>query len=157
MPTKLLSLEEFTAKYNGKYLEFNNDQYKNQCMDLFWAYLKEVLGIDPTPYRGWGTAKNCYNSFYKIKNAVNHFNRIPNTPNGVPKKGDIVFWGTYPSVTGFAGHVAIYVEGNVWIFVSFDQNYPTGAPCIFYKHGSNKVFHGYRGVMGWWSPKNVSP
>ena len=132
----------FTTKYNGRFLEFNGDQYRNQCMDEFWAYLKEVLNVDPTPYRGWGTAKRCYLNFNNIKGASANFIRIPNTPTGVPQKGDIIFWGTYPFVTGFAGHVAIIENANVNTLISFDQNWPTYSPCHFQKHS-------YKGVMGW--------
>jgi cell wall-associated NlpC family hydrolase len=115
-------------------------------MDLFWAYLQEVLNIDPTPYRGWGSAKNCYNNFYRIKDASKYFNKIKNSPNNQPKKGDIVFWGTYPFVTGLAGHVAMYEGGNLYSLIGFEQNYPTKSPCRFVKHS-------YKGVMGWLSPK----
>jgi hypothetical protein len=138
----LISHDSFIKKYAGKFLEFNGDQYKNQCMDLFWAYQKEVQGVNPTPFRGWGTAKNCYNNFHKIPGASKQYIKIANTPNNIPKKGDIPFWGTYPFVTGFAGHVAIYDEGGVMRFVTFDQNYPTYAPCRLTQHS-------YKGVMGW--------
>lgn len=149
----MITFDAFIAKHKGYFREYNGDIYRHQCMDLFWLYLKEVLGIDPRPYQGWGTAKNCYNNFEKIKDSSKYFVKIQNTPNNTPQKGDIVFWGTYLGVTGFAGHVGVYSDGNLYTFISFDQNYPTGQPCKLVQHGSNKWFHGYRGVMGWLHPK----
>jgi hypothetical protein len=137
-----MTFDTFCTKYNGKFLEYNNDQYLFQCMDLFWAYLTEVLGIDPSPYRGWGTAKNCYNNFINIKEASSNFTRIANGPTNAPVKGDIVFWGWYPLVTGWAGHVAICSGAGSMAFISFDQNYPTKSPCKYTNHS-------YKGVMGW--------
>lgn len=144
-----MTFEDFYFKWNGKPLEFNHDGIENQCMDLFYQYLQDVIGIDPKPFQGWGSAKNCYNNFDNIKGASKIFTKIKNDPNNVPKRGDVVFWGTYPGVTGFAGHVGIFYQGDLYTVWSFDQNYPTGSPCAFVKHGTNKVFHGYRGVMGW--------
>ena len=134
--------QAFINKWSGKYLEYNGDQYKFQCMDLFWQYIKDVWGIQTAPFQGHGTAKKCFNavntSLPRFKNVI----KIMNTPNNVPQKGDVVFWGFYPGVTGLAGHVAIYNGGNVWNFVSFDQNYPTRSVCHLQSHS-------YRGVMGW--------
>lgn len=148
-----MTLDQFVTKYQGRYLEYNNDIYKNQCLDLFWQYLKEVLGIDPRPYQGWGSAKNVYNNTYRIKDFNKNFTKVANGPNNIPKKGDAIFWGTYPGVTGWAGHVAIYLKGDLYIVYSFDENYPTGSRCAIVKHGYNKLFHGYRGVMGWFHKK----
>ena len=142
----LMTHDQFTKKYNGRFVEFNNDGNKNQCMDLMRQYVKEVYGIDPyKAIPAAPTAKACFNNFKSNQ----YFTKILNTPNGIPKQGDIIFWGTYPTVTGLAGHVAIYDKGDVYTLISFDQNYPTGKPCLFVKHGSNKWLHGYRGVLGW--------
>ena len=137
-----MTFDAFTTKYNGKYIDYDG-KFGAQCVDLFLQYLKEVIGIDPRPFQGWGTAKNIFNSFDKIKD--NHFKKILNTPTGVPQKGDILFWGTYPLVTGWAGHVAVFGSGDANNIISFDQNYPTNSPCHFYKHS-------YKGVMGWLTP-----
>lgn len=143
-----MTFDQFIEAHTNHFLEYNNDQYKFQCMDLFWVYLKEVLAIDPRPYQGWGTAKNCYNNTQNIKGFSSHFTLVQNTPTNIPHNGDIVFWKTYPFVTGLAGHVAIFKEGGVYSFLSFDQNYPTNSPCHLQPHS-------YRGVIGWFSPKKV--
>lgn len=144
-----MTRDEFFNYFNGKYWEFNNDQFKFQCMDIFWQYLVDVLKIDPAPYQGWGTAKNVYLNASKIRDFSKYFDLVPNTPNNAPVPGDVVFWGTYIFVTGTAGHVAVCASANVNNLVTFDQNYPTGSACKFVKHD-------YKGVMGWFHPKTVA-
>jgi len=47
--------------------------------------------------------------------------------------------------TGNWGHIAIYYEGDVNSFVSFDQNFPTGSSCHLQGHD-------YQNVLGWLHP-----
>ena len=132
--------KQFTDKYQNRYLDYDGS-YGNQCTDLMRAYVKEVYKHSPyiaIPTRG--NAKDIYRKF-----ATNiYFRKVANTPNNVPSQGDIIFWGTYPFVTGFAGHVGIVDSANVKNFVVFNQNYPTNNPCNFRKFD-------YRGIMGWLS------
>jgi hypothetical protein len=137
--------EDFINKYSEKYVDYDG-AYGAQCVDLMRRYCKDVYKVDgyvAIPTRG--NAKDIFKNFQGNK----YFKKILNTPKNVPQKGDIIFWGFYPTVTGLEGHVAIYHEGDVWTFTSIDQNYPKYAPCRLTKHGSNRIFHGYRGVMGW--------
>ena len=137
--------DQFKSIWNGKYNNYDG-LYGRQCTDLMRQYVKDVHGYEPyTAIPTTGAAKNIFNNFKSNK----YFTKILNTPNNVPKKGDIIFWGWYVTVTGPDGHVAIYDTGDVFTFTSFDQNYPTGQPCKFVKHGSNKFLHGYRGCLGW--------
>ena len=145
---------DFIWKYNTRYAEYNLDKYRNQCMDLFWFYLKEVLGVDPRPYQGWGNPVGVWNNFDKIAGAKEFFVKIPNNPINVPQKGGIMFYKWYPLLYGLDGHVDIFDHGDMYTTVCFGQNYPTGKPCQFTKHGSNKIFHGYRGTLGWLTPKS---
>jgi hypothetical protein len=141
-----MMLQSFIDKYNGKFVEYNHDAYKFQCMDLMRQYVHDVLGINPyDAIPASPTARQCFQNFKSNK----YFTKVINTPTGVPKKGDIVFWGLYPFVTGTAGHVAIFSGGNVSRFISFDQNYPTGQPCKF-------VNHSYRGVLGWLTARKLA-
>lgn len=136
---------QFVTKYLNRFVDYDK-RMGFQCVDLMRQYVKEVYGLDAYKAIPAGaTAKVIFQNFKSNQ----YFTKILNTPDGVPKKGDIVFWGTYLGVTGWAGHVAIYHEGNVWTFISLDQNYPTGKPVLLVKHGSSKYFHGYRGVLGW--------
>lgn len=132
-----MTLDQFIAKYNGKYIDFDG-HYGPQCVDLMRQYVKEVYGLNPYVIPAAGSAKQIYLNFKNNE----FFHKVPNTITGVPNKGDIVFWGWYPFVTGWAGHVSIFSAGDAKKFISFDQNYPTGSFCRYYNHD-------YRGVMGW--------
>ena len=44
--------------------------------------------------------------------------------------------------SGEIGHIAVFIEGNVDTFKSFDQNYPLGSPCHIQGHT-------YANVLGW--------
>jgi len=132
---------EFANKYNGKFLDFDG-RYGYQCMDLMRAYIQEVLRLPPYTLPAVTYAKQVFTNFKPNK----YFTKVINTPTAVPKKGDIIFWGWKYPTTGVAGHVAIFSEGNVNCFISFDQNYPSRQPCKY-------VNHSYSGVLGWLSPK----
>lgn len=137
--------QQFKAKHDGKFIEYNNDPYKNQCMDMLYLYLKDVCGIDPRPYQGWGSAINLWNAAKngKIKDFSKHFRLVKNGATNHPSKGNPIFWGFYLGVTGFAGHVAIDDASTSMTVASYDQNFPTKSPCHYQKHS-------YKGVQGWW-------
>lgn len=131
----MLTLDEFIAKYNSKGIDFDG-AYGNQCMDLYRQYVKECIGGQqsaPVP-----SAKDVWETYNK-----DTFERIPNTPTGVPSRGDVIIWGT---TLGVHGHIAVFVEGNQNSFNSFDQNYPLKSPCHIQPHT-------YKGVLGWLKPK----
>lgn len=131
---------QFVTKYLNRYVEFpGTGSAYYQCMDLMRQYIKEVWGVDPYVIPRAATAKQAY----QLARTNSKIIKIANTPNGIPQQGDLVFWGTYPFVTGWAGHVAVYDKGDLYNLISFDQNYgPVGSPCKFVKHS-------YKGVMGW--------
>lgn len=137
----MATINEFFNKYNGKYIDFDKNG-KYWCVDLMRTFLVEVLGLS-----GWNLPAVTYAKqiFTNFNTSNKNFTRIYNTPTGVPKKGDIIFWRYYFRVTGWAGHVAIFNSGNVNSLITFDQNYPTGFPSRFVKHS-------YRGIMGWLHP-----
>lgn len=130
---------EFLQTWTGKPCDFDK-AFGYQCVDLMRQYLVDVYALPGyiIPALGSGGAKNIWT------NSVppNVFVKIKNTPLGVPVQGDIVIWKWYPFVTSTAGHVAIFQEGNVNTFVSFDQDYPTGSMPHLQRHD-------YRGVLGW--------
>jgi len=128
-----MTFQEFLEKYNGKYVEIAGSTAKFQCVDLANAYIREVLGL---PIIEWTNAKD-----FPSK-AGEEYDYILNTPLGVPKEGDLVVWG------GKYGHIAIFIEGNVNSFRSFDQNYPTGSPC-------HVQGHYYNNVLGWLHPRSL--
>jgi hypothetical protein len=137
-----MNLQLFIDKYNGKFVDYDG-KFGYQCVDLMRFYINEIFGLNPYDILpGAIYAKQIFQRFPATPSASKYFTKIINTPTGVPKKGDIVFWGWYPFVTGIAGHVAIFVEGDTNRFISFDQNFPLRSSCHY-------VNHSYRGVMGW--------
>lgn len=128
-----MTFDEFKLKYNGKGIDFDG-YYGFQCMDLAHQYAVEVVGKDFAPAPA---AKDVWNQ------NIDGYDKIPNTPTGVPTKGDIMVWGTG---IGAYGHIAIFDNGNVNSFQSFDQNWPINSLCHIQDHN-------YTGVLGWFHPK----
>ena len=138
-----MTFEQFIAKYNGKYVDFDK-RYGYQCVDLMRQYCEEVLNISGYTLPPVTYAKQLFTNFPNA--GTTRFTKIYNKPTNSPKRGDIVIWGYYPFVTGWAGHVAIC--SNAWItgLITFDQNWGNPNFCRY-------VNHSYRGVMGWLTPK----
>jgi|SRR3990172_1558810 len=134
-----MTLNDFIKKWQGKYIDFDG-VYGAQCMDLMHQYCVEVLGISDGRVLAKDYAKNVFLDF---DNTFGHefFNKIENSLLGVPKEGDIVFWSSNPY-----GHVAVFIEGDIDSFRSFDANYPLGSPCHIQEHK-------YNNVIGWLHPQ----
>lgn len=131
----MITLDEFVSKYTGKGIDYDG-HYGFQCQDLYRMYVKEVLGFPQSP--SVTGAKDNWDKYLP-----DYYERIPNTPEGVPQKGDIIIWG---SNYGPFGHVAVCTEATVNTFKCFSQNDPTGAlPAI-------KWYKSYAGVLGWLRP-----
>ncbi len=126
-----MNLDQFIAKYTGKKLDWDN-QYSGQCVDLYRFYLKEVLNTTQTP--------PVVGASEIFDTAGDRFERIVNTPDGVPKKGDIVIWNK--KAGGGFGHVGVFIEGNSSRFKSFDQNWRALNVC-------EPTEHTYTNVRGW--------
>lgn len=133
-----MTLESFVSKYNGKYVDYDG-KWGCQCVDLLRQYLKERLGLDPYCLPTVAYAKEIYTKFNPNNK---YFVKVANNPTNVPDKGDIVIWGPHPFVTGWAGHVAIFTNGDVNSLITFDQNWGNPSYCRL-------VRHSYRGVLGW--------
>ena len=127
-----MTYSDFKNKYNGKGIDFDG-WYGYQCMDLAHQYATEVVGIDFAPAPA---AKDVW------KQNPMGYEKIPNTPDGVPQQGDIIVWGTE---VGPYGHIAVFDNGDVNKFQSFDQNWPVGSLCHIQDHN-------YKGVLGWFRP-----
>jgi surface antigen len=134
---------QFTGKFNGKFIDYDN-AYGFQCVDLMRKYVLDVYGLKP--YVAIPTTGNAKNIFYNFRDNK-YFKKVLNTPNNMPKKGDIVFFKTSvlpPWFYGFAGHVAVVDSANVMSMILFGQNYPTGSACSFRKFS-------YKDCLGWLS------
>lgn len=129
--------QQFFDKYNGKFVDYDK-AYGYQCMDIVRQFMKEVLGYQPYD----AIPPVTYAKYAFVKYNPKYFSQIKNGKTNFPKNGDIVIWGTYPFVTGIAGHIAICSRADVNSMITFDQNYPTRSFCKF-------VHHNYRGVLGW--------
>jgi hypothetical protein len=133
--------EAFIKKYLGRYLDYDHF-FGNQCTDLMRFYIKEVYYLDPYKAVPAGpTAKQIFTNFKD--NAF--FKKVLNTPNGIPKKGDIVFWKTStlpPWHYGMAGHVAVIDSASLYSMIVLEQNYPTNKPVRLQKHS-------YKDCLGW--------
>lgn len=131
-----MSLEDFIKLYTAITADFDMS-YGSQCMDLMHFYVYICLGITDKTVLQAPNAKTVYKNFKPAWKQF--FQKIDNTPTGVPIKGDIMFWD------GTNGHVAIFVEGNVNDFFSFDVNYPVGSL-------GHIQYHNYTNVLGWLRP-----
>jgi len=132
---------QFVKKYLGKYCDWDK-AYGAQCVDLMRFYIKEVFGLAPyTAVPGAPTAKQIY---YNFKTNA-YFKKVDNTPNGIPKKGDLVFFKTSILPTwlyGFAGHTAVIDSASLYSMIVLEQNYPTGNSIRLFKRS-------YKDCLGW--------
>ena len=135
--------DQFTTKYNGKFIDFDG-KWGFQCVDEIRQYLKEVLGLDGYTLPPVTYAKQLFTNFPNT--GTKDFFKVFNSPTNAPPKGAIVIWGTYPFVTGIAGHVALCSASTSMSLITFDQNYGNPKSCHF-------VQHSYKGVLGWLTPK----
>jgi len=129
-----MTLKEFVDKYNGKLVDYDSF-YGAQCSDLAQQYNKEMYG---GPFLTGEAAADLWETY-----PVDYYERVLNTPDAVPTPGDMMIWKKTTSLPW--GHVGICVEGDLNRFKSFDQNWPTGAPCSL-------VEHNYTGVIGFLRP-----
>lgn len=135
-----MNLDQFIEKYNGKRVCDLDGGYCGECLSLVKRYISEVFGINPPP-SGVNSAYGYWSNFPDPLGAV--FEKIPNTPSGIPQKGDIIIWGLS---AGSYGHISIFIEGTAGSFRSFDQNWSVGS-------NSHIQGHYYNNVIGWLHPK----
>ena len=137
-----MTLTDFINKYNGKKIERYDSSSKYQCVDLFLAYLDEVLGLSSIIPIGIVNAYDIYNKVHKF---TPHSTKYKNTPTFIPQRGDVAVWS---SRYGRAGHVAIVTEADINRFKAFSQNDPIGSPSIINNYS-------YKNVLGFLRPNNL--
>lgn len=138
-----MTFNSFITKWLGKKADFDG-HYDGQCVDLFRYYVQEVLNL-PQP-KGVTGAGDFWTNYESDPNLKNYYEKIPNTPTGVPQKGDVMLWNK--KAGGGFGHVSIFIEGTVNKFTSLDQNWPTLSKVT-------KTVHDYKNVYGWLRPKKA--
>lgn len=131
-----MTAKEFIEYWLNKYADYDG-YYGPQCVDLYDYFCQDVINC---PIILVGGANEIWDNY-----PVDYFDRILNTPEAIPKLGDVMIWGTG---VGNYGHVAICtdINNNQNTFVSLDQNWPVGSPCHY-------VEHNYNSVIGWLRPK----
>jgi hypothetical protein len=140
-----MTFDAYQKKYLGKKIDWDG-VYGGQCVDNFRQYVQEVLGF-PQP-KGIVGAKDFWTNYDTDPNLKNFYDKVPNTPTGVPIKGDIPIWNE--KVGGGFGHIDIFIEGNMKSFSGFDQNWPTLSVCTV-------TAHTYTNLLGWLHPKTAQP
>lgn len=137
-----ISMNKWVEKNLGKGIDYDG-AYGVQCVDLAKHFIKNVLGVEP---QSIGNAIEYYRKRESSKYLTTNFKWISNTPDFVPKKGDLC---VFTSKSG-NGHISVATgEGTTSYFYSYDQNYPSG------KHEPmTKIKHTYASFLGVLRPKN---
>ncbi len=128
-----MTFDEYFDKYEGKGIDYDGN-YGVQCFDLANDYSVKVVG--GKQFVGMGA----YEIYTNFANQPAHelYERIPNTPDFVPKKGDIIVWSQSLSRWG---HVAVCNgKGDTTWFESYDQNWGgRNEPATLIRHNYNCV------------------
>ena len=131
--TETTPFDKYFAERIGKGLDYDG-VYGVMCFDLVNDYSVNLIG---------GKAFIGMSAYEIYTNFANQpgkelYERIPNTPDFVPIKGDIMVWG---QSLGKHGHVAICNgEGDTTWFNSYDQNWTgNNDPVTLIKHNYNHV------------------
>lgn len=135
-----MTLDGFVNRWENdpKGIDFDG-AFSTQCMDLYRAYVRDVLGYPQSP--PVVGAKDVWDTYLKT-----HYTRVANTSDGVPPRGSVMIWsGKY----GPFGHIAIVLEADKNSFTAFSQNDPLGAKCI-------KKVYNYNNVLGWLIPNSLN-
>ncbi len=137
----MLTHKQFLTKYLGRFVDYDG-KWGNQCVDLIRFYIREVFGREAyVVLPGAPTAKQIYTNF--TGNAF--FKKVANTPNNMPKQGDLVFFKTsvwFPFLYFSAGHTAVVDSANLYSMIVVEQNYPTGHSVRLFKRS-------YKDCLGW--------
>lgn len=129
-----MTFNEFRNEVMGKSLDYDGVA-GYQCVDLAKVYLDWMFDIKPG---AWGNAKDYWNALNR-PGMSDYFYRVPNTPDLVVQRGDLVIWG---AMNGNPyGHIAIGLgEGDMNGFQSLDQNWGTSYV--------RQIGHNFNGVLG---------
>jgi hypothetical protein len=135
-----MTLDGFVQEWEGKFCEKEDPSAPNQCFDLAFAWC-DALAIDRASIRH----AFAYQVFAQPNDlTLQNFDYIPNTPNGLPKQGDLVVWAQ--SYGGY-GHIGIATgKSDLGSFDCFEQNDPVGSKCHIRRYS-------YDLVLGWLRPK----
>ena len=129
------SLLSFVQRWRGQVCNVPGGA-GGQCVDLANQYLQDV----------WKANPRRLNAVDWSRTVLPGMTWTPNSPTNTPPAYALVVWGkNAKDEIGPFGHIAVAIYGEVMQFLSFDQNWPSGAPCAL-------VVHDYNGVLGWHRP-----
>lgn len=138
-----IPFDKYFAERLGKPIDYDKC-YGVTCFDLANDYSVNLIG--GKAFVG-GSAYEIYTN-YDNQPAHELYERIPNTPEFVPIKGDIMVWG---QDIGKWGHVAICNgNGDTTWFDSYEQNWRGQHEPV------ELIRHNYNAVLGVLRPKDVT-
>jgi len=139
----LLTHEQFIEEAQRRAVDWDNG-FGMQCVDLIKWHCELVHGIKLGSFGG--SARNGW--FNKAKTFdPKKFKRIPNTPTGIPQKGDYIFYDE----PGITGHVAIVQQADVNDVLNFEMNGATGnGKGQGFDKASFEAKRDYRKCLGWY-------
>lgn len=108
-----MNLPEFLNVNNGRGINFDG-AFGNQCMDVYRAYLRDVLVLAQSP--GVRGAKDVWTTYH-----VSEFDKVLLVSD--MRFGDIVIFKA--TKDNSFGHIGIFIERKGDIIVVFDQNFPS--------------------------------
>ena len=136
-----MTYNEFIKEYLGKGIDYDGG-YGVQCVDLAKLYMDKVLNIQ---IGAIGNAEAYYRRYDELNILKDNFDRIPNTPDFIPQRGDLVIWNEKQA--NGCGHISLATgEGNTKNFNSYDQNWGIKEMHL--------VNHTYKNVAGVLRAKN---
>lgn len=140
----MLRLDDFIRLHAGKKLDWDN-AYNGQCVDLFRFYLHDVLDF-PQPRAVTGAA-DFWTNYTSDPVLKDNFTKIPNTPDFIPQKGDVMIWNKRAG--GGFGHIAVVADNQATTstFTSFDQNWRALNVCELTTHDYKNVYGVLRPVQ----------
>lgn len=134
-----MTLDTFISNYLGKTVGYPSGSFVGECLSLVKWYIKDCFGFDPPP----SGSNSAYGYWSNFPNPLGqYFTKVANTPDGVPKRGDIIIWE--PTASNSYGHIAIFLEGTASSFKSLDQNWNG--------RETHVQGHYYSNVVGWLTP-----
>jgi hypothetical protein len=129
-----MTFENFLGTYNGKANVGNTTENKGQCVGLVAVWI-ESLNLPHV----WGDAFDMF-----VNADEKFFEKILNTPEALPKAGDIIIWSK--KFNGTVGHTGLCTgTANLDTFECFEQNDPIGSNCHLKTYNYNFVY-------GWLRP-----
>lgn len=144
----MATLQDIENILNAAKGQFRGPVYDGVHQCVAWAadFSARIGGPSFLPTPVTGGARDIYEQF--AASLRDFYDRIPNTPDYVPRKGDIVVWTGMPG--NQYGHIAVATgDGDTNTFRSLDQNWVRGQAVTL-------VNHNYNYVLGALRPKNIT-